>query len=553
MPANNDQSSARAGILHWVGRFGAPILAIVVYLLLGPAASAPEGMDPALSEAGRRVAAIGVLMAVLWMTEALPLSATSLLPLVFFPLAGVMAIDRAAAPYADKVIFLFMGGFMLALAMEKWNLHRRIALLTLLLVGTRPRSLIAGFMVTSAGLSMWISNTATAVMMLPIGVTVITLAIERLKDAGKVKKSAQDLEAEPDDGDSITDHARRFGIGNFATCLMLGIAYGASIGGIGTLIGTPPNVFLAAFVQSTYGIEIGFGQWMLVGVPLVVVFLALAWFVLTYIAYPVRLKEIPGGRELIRDELAKLGRFSRGERIVLIVFLTAATLWVTRSFLVQWAWLVEAVPVITLLTDEVIAMMAAIALFAIPVKPKKGVFALDWETAVKLPWGVLLLFGGGLSLAAAVKQTGLDAYLGTQVEAVGGVPTVLLIAIVVTLVIFLTELTSNTATAATLLPILGGVAIGLGIDPLLLCIPVAIAASCAFMMPVATPPNAIVYGSGHIRIGQMVKAGVILNLIGVVLVTGVAYLAALVFDIPLERGVRERVPEAAAPIQNLRP
>lgn len=553
MPATNDTSPSNAGILPWVGRFGAPILAIVVYLLLGPAATAPEGVDPALSEAGRRVASIGVLMAILWMTEALPLSATSLLPLIFFPLAGVMTIDRAAAPYADKVIFLFMGGFMLALAMEKWNLHRRIALLTLLVVGTRPRALVAGFMVASATLSMWISNTATAVMMLPIGVTVITLAIERLKDAGKVRKSAEDLDASPDEGDSITDHATRFGIGNFATCLMLGIAYGASIGGIGTLIGTPPNVFLAAFVQSTYGIEIGFGQWMLLGVPLVVVFLAITWLVLTYLVFPIKLKEIPGGRDLIRDELAKLGRISRGERIVFVVFLTTATLWVTRSFLLKWDWLVDTLPFLKYLTDEGIAMIAAISLFAIPVNAKKGVFALDWETAVKLPWGVLLLFGGGLSLAAAVKATGLDAYLGSQVGAIEGVPTILLIAIIVTLVIFLTELTSNTATAATFLPILGGVGVGLGIDPLLLCIPAAIAASCAFMMPVATPPNAIVYGSGHIRIGQMVKAGLVLNLIGILLVTGATYLASVVFDISFERGPSERLPAPAAMIERAAP
>lgn len=553
MAPQNESASVGSGTLSWIGRFAGPALAVLVYFLLGQAASAPEGADPALSEAGRRVASIGVLMAVLWMTEALPLSATSLLPLVFFPLAGVMTIDRAAAPYADKVIFLFMGGFMLALAMEKWNLHRRIALLTLLLVGTRPRALVAGFMLASATLSMWISNTATAVMMLPIGVTVVTLAIERLKDAGKVRTSAAGIDAAPDEGASITDHARKFGIGNFATCLMLGIAYGASIGGIGTLIGTPPNVFLAAFLESTYNEPIGFGQWMLLGVPLVVVFLAITWLVLTYLVFPIKLKEIPGGRALIREELARLGPVSRGERTVFVVFMTTATLWVTRSFLLQWGWLVDTLPFLKYLTDEGIAMIAAISLFAIPVSAKRGVFALDWETAVKLPWGVLLLFGGGLSLAAAVKTTGLDAYLGSQVGAIEGVPTILLIAILVTLVIFLTELTSNTATAATFLPILGGVAVGLGIDPLLLCIPAAIAASCAFMLPVATPPNAIVYGSGHVRITQMVKAGFVLNLIGIALVTGVAYLASLVFNIPLERAVSHRLPDSVAPTQTPAP
>ncbi|MGP1273718.1 MAG: SLC13 family permease [Phycisphaerales bacterium] len=517
-----------SGAAQWVGRIGAPILAVAVYLLLGGSVGEAEGD---LSETGRRVAAIGVLMAMLWMTEAMPLAATALLPLVLFPVLHVSTVGDAAEPFASPVIFLFMGGFLLALAMERWNLHRRIALMALLVVGTKPRALVAGFMLTSATLSMWISNTATAVMMLPIGVTVITLAIERVRDA-----KDQNGNGEGDSDGAITDRAAEHGIGNFATALMLGLAYGASIGGIGTLIGTPPNAFLAQFLADSYDNPIGFGEWMLLGVPFAAVFLAITWAMLVFVIYPVRLKEIPGGRGVIRGELKKLGKVSRAERTVFVVFLCTALAWMSRSFLADWEWFVGVFPPIRMITDEVIAIAAGIALFAIPVNARKGVFALNWETAVKLPWGVLLLFGGGLSLAAAVKSSGLDAFLGSRMGALEGVPPILLVAAVCAVVIFLTELTSNTATAATFLPILGGVAAGLGLDPMLLCIPAAIAASCAFMMPVATPPNAIVYGSGHVRIGQMVKAGFWLNLIAIVLVTLFTMLASQVFGFSMGAG-----------------
>jgi len=526
MPETDPGTPSAGGVVAWIGRIAAPLLALAVYLLLAGAVGDAPGQ---LSESARRVAAVGVLMAALWMTEAMPLAATALLPLVLFPLLQVMPIAKAAAPFASPVIFLFMGGFLLALAMERWNLHRRIALRTLLLVGTKPRALVAGFMLASATLSMWISNTATAVMMLPIGVTVITLAIERLRDGAPNRLP----------GGSITEHAAKFGIGNFATCLMLALAYGASIGGIGTLIGTPPNAFLAQFLRDSYGETIGFGRWMLVGVPFAIVFCVITWLLLTFVIFPIKLKEIPGGRALIREELRKLGPVSRAQRTVFVVFMATALAWISRSFLADWAWFARAFPPIEFLTDEVIAVAAGLALFAIPVDARRGVFALDWETAVRLPWGVLLLFGGGLSLAAAVRSSGLDAFLGGRMSALEGVPTVVMILAVCALVIFLTELTSNTATAATFLPILGGVAVGVGIDPLLLCVPAAMAASCAFMMPVATPPNAIVYGSGHVRIGQMVKGGFALNLVGIVLVTLFTLLAAAVFDIPLGRGVSE--------------
>lgn len=536
--ADRDPKPAPSTLVPWAGRIGAPLIAIAVYLLLAPAV----GMGPNdLTETGRRVATLATLMAVLWMTEALPLAATALIPLVLFPLLRVMPVGQAAAPFASPVIFLFMGGFLLALAMEKWNLHRRIALLTLLLVGTKPRALVAGFMLASAALSMWISNTATAVMMLPIGLTVVTLAIERLKGADGDSAPAP---SPANDKRSITARADAAGIGNFAACLMLGLAYGASIGGTGTLIGTPPNAFLAQFLSDAYGLRIGFGEWMLVGVPFALTFIAIAWFLLTFVVFPVRLREIPGGRALLRDELARLGPMSRAEWTVFLVFLCAATGWMTRSFLAQWDWFAGVFPAIAFVTDEVIAVAAGLALFAIPVDAKRGVFALDWETAVRLPWGVLLLFGGGLSLAAAVTSTGLDRAIGAGVAGLGHVPLWLLIPLIIAAIVFLSEVASNTAIAAAFLPILGGVAVGIDVHPMLLCVPAALAATCAFMMPVGTPPNAIVYGSGHVRMAQMVKAGIWLNLVSVALISLATLLAAAIFDIPLGRAEQ---PAAATP------
>lgn len=479
-------------LVGWIGRIGAPIGAIVVYLLLG-------GSE--LSEAGRATAAVGVLMAMLWMTEAIPLPATSLMPIFLFPLLGVSTIREATTPFANELIFLFMGGFMLALTMERWNLHKRIALLIVALVGTKPMRLIGGFMLASAVLSMWISNSATAVMMLPIGASVITLVEARLRE-------------DPEHGANAQENVDRFGV-----CLMLGLAYAASIGGVATIIGTPPNVFLVSFLQDQYDIEVSFAKWMLIGLPFSATFLVITWVLLTRVLHRVELKDIPGGKELIRDERRALGPMSRGEWTVLVVFLLTATLWIIREPLSNWEWFAGVFPPITQLTDPGVAVFAAILLFVLPVDLKKHEFALDWPTAVKLPWGVLLLFGGGLSLAAAVGSSGLDEWIGSHVGGLEALPMVVIIGAVVTLVVFLTELTSNTATSATFLPILAGVAVGIGAEVPMFVIPAAIAASCAFMMPVATPPNAIVFGSDRIRIGHMVKAGLILNIIGIGLIT----------------------------------
>lgn len=507
--------------VRWTGLILGPMLAIVAVALLPPAQYDASGeLVSGLSSPARGTAGVATLMAVWWLTEAIPLYATALLPIALLPLVGAVSIGQATAPYASHLIFLFMGGFILGLGMEKWGLHRRIALITISLVGSSPVRIVAGFMLASAVMSMFVSNTATAVMMLPIGVSVVGLVRDRLGDG--------------------EDGLR------FATCLMLGIAYACSIGGIGTLIGTPPNLVLANFVKQEYGVEISMVGWFKIGLPMVVIFLPIAWVVLTRLAYPIRIKEIPGGRELIRGELRSLGTLKGGEWAVFVVFVITASLWVSRPLLHEvalfgmklqslaaagslegfWAilntLLVPTRPLVHL-SDSGIAMIGALALFVIPIKPRARIFAMDWETARRLPWGILLLFGGGISLASAMTATGLDAFLGEQFSRLEGVPTILIIGVIVLGVVFLTEMTSNTAVTNTLMPVLAGASIGLDVLPQMLLVPAAIAASCAFMLPVATPPNAIVFGSGQVTINQMIKTGFWLNLIGVVIVTLLCY------------------------------
>lgn len=493
----DSRSASIAARVAWLGLGAGPLLAIVAYLLLARAED--------LSNAGRATAAVGVLMAVWWLSEAIPLYATALLPLVLFPLTGASTIAGAAAPYANDVIFLFLGGFILGLGMERWGLHKRIALLTVLVVGTSPRRLIAGFMLASALMSMWVSNTATTVMMLPIALSVIALVAARHAPPGTAPGEAPS----PDP--------------NFDSTLLLGVAYAASIGGVATLIGTPPNAILKGFAETSLGREIGFAEWMLLGVPLVAIYLPLAWLYLVFVSQPVRLRAIPGGREAIASELRGLGPVSRGEWIVFVVFIATVLLWISRPLLVgagkRWG-----LPPLVGLNDTSIAVMAALALFLIPVRPRERVFAMDWQTAARLPWGVLILFGGGLSLAAAIGANGVDAFLGGAIEGIGRVPLWLAVAIVCTIMIFLTELTSNTAVTTALLPVIAAAAPALGVDPLRLAVPAAVAASMAFMLPVATPPNAIVFGSGRITIRQMARAGLALNLVGIVLITGLTLL-----------------------------
>lgn len=466
-----------------------PALALLVYLLI------PESADGGLGHAGRATAAVGVLMATWWLCETLPLPATALLPLGLFPLLNVAGMAAAAEPYASDIIFLFMGGFILGLAMERWGLHRRVALHIVAAVGTGPRRFIAGFMLAAAGLSMWISNTAAAIILLPVAISVIRMV------------------GEPDAPDAPENPA----LASFATCLLLAIAYSASIGGAGTLIGSPPNLVAAGYLERELGCSIGMLDWMRFGIPLVVVFLPLAWAYLTWWAFPMRLTSLGSGREQIDEAVGRLGPMSRGEKIVSVVFGLTALAWMLRPQL-------AALPGLTLLTDPTIAILGALALFLLPVR--RGVPAMDWETALRLPWGVLLLFGGGLSLAHAIGAHEVDRFIASGLSGLGAVPMVVLLLVVVTLVKLATELTSNTAVATTFVPVLAAVAVGLGAPPEMLVIAVALSASYAFIMPVATPPNAIVFGTGRISIGQMARAGFGLNLLAIPPVALTAWLAA---------------------------
>jgi sodium-dependent dicarboxylate transporter 2/3/5 len=494
--------------VQWVGLLLAPLLAAFAYAALPEAYPSAEGEVVPFTHAGRVTVGVGVWMAVWWMTEAIPVYATALIPLALLPLFGAASSKAAAAPYGHELIFLFMGGFILALSMERWRLHRRIAFFALRFAGTRPVSIVGAFMLVSAVLSMWVSNTATAIMMLPVALSVIQLARGGEKAAAGTQLSQEDG-----------------GVANFALCLLLGVAYGCSIGGIGTLIGTPPNLFLASYVESQLGREISFALWMGVALPLVAVFLPLTWLLLTRVLYPIELQTIEGGDSLTREAYASFGPMNAGERWTLVVFAATAGLWIFRPWISDLE-IGGSMPFAGL-SDSAVAILAALCLFVIPVDRSRRQFVMDWETAVKLPWGLLVLFGGGLSLAAAIRHNGVGEFLGSQVSGLAGVPSVVLVLGIVTLMIFLTELTSNTATAATLIPIFAELAPALGVSPLLLVVPAAIGASCAFMLPVATPPNAIVFASGYVTIPQMSRAGVWLNLLGIVLITLLVYAVAI--------------------------
>ncbi len=450
-------------------------LAVMVLLLLLP----PPADMPLVAW---HAAAVGVLMAIWWVTEAIPISATALVPLVLFPPLHIAPIGDAASPYANPIIFLFLGGFMIAAALARCGLHRRMALTIIARVGTEPARLVGGFMLATAALSLWVSNTATVVMLLPMAEAVIEL----VEQGGGA-----------DGGDP-----------GFATALLLGLAYAASIGGMGTLIGTPPNALLAGFLQQSYGIHIGFARWMLLGIPLVAVGLPLCWLLLTRVLFRFRLAEIPGGATFVRRQLADLGRPSRAEITAGLITAATALAWVTSPLLEK---------VVPGISDAGIALAGALLLFLVPVAPGRA--SLMWKDVRGIPWGVLLLFGGGLSLAAAIQQTGLATWLGHAMAGTSGWPVPLVVAAVTALVVFLTELTSNTATAAAFLPVVGSLAIALGEPPLTLAIPAALAASCAFMLPVATPPNALVYGSERLTIPQMARAGFFLNLLFIALIT----------------------------------
>jgi solute carrier family 13 (sodium-dependent dicarboxylate transporter), member 2/3/5 len=467
-------------------------------LVLGPVVAAAmlvSGAPDELSAAAWRTAAVGLLMAIWWATEAVPIAITSFLPIVLFPLLGIAGIRQTVVPYSDPVVFLFLGGFIVAFAMQRWDLHRRIALTVLQYTGGNGRSLIGGFMLAAALISMWVMNTSTTMMLLPIGISVITV----------IHNSVAGLD----------DEAKR----HFQYALLLGIAYAATIGGISTLVGTAPNAIFAGFMADTYGTEIAFANWMLVGVPVSAVMLPLAWITLTRVVFRVDFRTSGEGRQELRRLKAEMGRISTPEKRVAVVFVTLAVLWITRPLL-------NRIPGLAGLEDSMIAMAGAIVLFLIPSGSKDDPLLLRWEYAERLPWGVLILFGGGLTLAGAVARTGLAEWIGTSLQALGALPLLALVAVTTTLIILLTELTSNVATTTTFLPIVGAIAVESGFDPLLVAVPVTLAASCAFMLPVATPPNAIVFGSGLLTIPKMVRAGIALNIIGIVIVTAAAFLLA---------------------------
>lgn len=465
-----------------LGLFLGPILFIIILLSPVPNALTPEAW---------KVIALAVLMLVWWVTEAVPLAVTSLLPIICLPLLGVLGRKAAAAPYANPVVFLFMGGFMIALAMERWNLHRRIALNIVRITGTNANGIILGFMLATAALSMWISNTATTVMMLPIALSVIDL----------LKSSNENLPKK--------------GVRHFALALMLGIAYSANIGGTATIIGTPPNVVFSGFIRETYDLEVSFATWMAFGVPFAILLIGLTYLFIVKWLYPNQLGDFEGAQELIEKEVHALGKISNAEKKVLIVFVSTALLWMFRSRIVK---LIPALP----LNDEGIALVATVALFVIPLDFKNGRFLMEWKDTAKLPWGILLLFGGGLSLANALAETGLIDLIGAQFKGLDHVG--LLVMLGLTAVsLFLTEIMSNVALVTIFLPVVGAIAVGMGMDPLLICIPVTLAASCAFMLPMSTPPNAIVFASGHLKVAEMVRAGIVLNIISILFIAILAH------------------------------
>ena len=468
--------------IRWSGLVAGPLVALLAALQVPAELVLSDGQVLELGFPAMVTAGLAVWMALWWLSEAISIYVTALLPLAVLPLAGVRSMADTAAPYAHPLIFLFLGGFILALALERWDLHRRFALFVLRLVGVSPRRLVAGFMLAAALLSMWITNTATAIVMLPMALSIIAL----------LPPSAL---------------RQRFGI-----CLLLGIAYAASIGGIGTIVGTTPNLFAASFIRSELGYDISFAQWMSIGIPLVVVLLPLVWLLMTRVLLPLP-DQLPGG-QIDLDTVA--APWQRGAVLTLLIFAATALAWISLPLL-------NRLPGLGQLTDTGIAVMAAIALFTLPVDVGRRQFLLDWETAVRVPWGVLLLMGGGLSLAAAIGGTGVTQLVAQSLAGMDRWSPLLVTLAIVALIVFLTELTSNIATTTALVPMIAALGVALGMEPLKLVIPATMAASCAFMLPVATPPNAVIFGARLLSIPQMARVGFWVNLVAIVAVTLVSH------------------------------
>ena len=463
-----------------IGLLLGPIIFIIIRLFFYP-----EG----LSNNANGILASTVWIAIWWITEAIPIAATALLPIVLFPLTGSLDIGSTTASFGHKFVFLYLGGFIIAIAIEKWNLHKRIALNIINIIGSNIQKIILGFMLATAFLSMWISNTATSVMMLPIGIAII----KQLKDNPRT-----------DENENLI----------FGKALMLAIAYSASIGGIATLIGTPPNLVLAGIVSETYGYEITFSQWFIFGFPISVILLFICWKYLTKFAFTFKQKEFPGGKQEIKRLLTTLGKMTYEEKIIAIVFALTAFCWITRSFLLK--------KILPQIDDTIIAIFFAVILFIIPSKTKHKKI-LTWNDTKNLPWGIILLFGGGMALAKGFETSGLALWIGNQMTSLEGISTIILILLIISAVNFLTEITSNLATTAMLLPVLAPMALTIDVHPFVLMVAAAVAASCAFMLPVATPPNAVVFGSGYLRIPDMVSKGVVMNIISIIILTLFVY------------------------------
>ncbi|UWG49940.1 Na+/H+ antiporter NhaD or related arsenite permease [Halalkaliarchaeum sp. AArc-CO] len=487
-----------------IGLLFGPLAFLSIYFLN------PFGMPPEAAA----VLAGTLWIAIWWVSEAVPIAVAALLPVVLFPVTDVVSIAEATAPYADPIVFLLLGGFLLALSIERWELHERLALQVIRTVGFSSRRLVLGFMVATGGLSMWISNTATAMMMVPIGGAVI-LKFAALSDSPAER--GMELPQEPVeqivfDADRDPDTLPKT---NFGLALMLGIAYGASIGGATTLIGSPPNAIFAGVAESSLGITVGFLDWMLFTAPVSATFMLLAWLFLVY-TLPPETETIEGGGEVIERSLDELGRMSRGERRTLLVFGLVVVGWISRPFLIE--------PIAPAVSDTVIAIVGGILLFVVPADRTDGTFLLDWSSTRRLPWGVLVLIGAGFSIAHAFQASGLDRWIADLIGALPEMSFLLVLVTVAVVVVFLTEVNSNTATASVFVPLMIGISYALGVPSISLMAITALVASYAFMLPVATPPNAIVFGSGYMTVPEMARVGFWLNLFGVVLATAATYL-----------------------------
>jgi solute carrier family 13 (sodium-dependent dicarboxylate transporter), member 2/3/5 len=474
-----------------LGLFIGPILFLII-LLWPPVYGMPKEAQVML--------AVTAWIAAWWISEAIPIPATSLLPLILLPLLQTMTLADVAKSYSNPMVLLYMGGFMIAVSIEKWNLHKRIALFIIQWIGTDSKRIVLGFMVATAFLSMWISNTATSLMMLPIGIAVI---IQLDGTNGKFTKGSK-----------------------LGKSLMLGIAYAASIGGIATLVGTPTNIILASVIKELYGFDISFSLWMSYGFPVAVFLLGVCWWYLTSVAFPSQeTSNVQLGKVEIQRQYQELGPISTEEKRVAIVFFLVSFLWISRGLFLK-----DALPA---LDDTIIALIGVLLLFVIPSsKPSQAL--LDWKTAEKIPWGILILFGGGLALAEGFKVTGLAAWIGGQFVFLDFMAFGLFLLIIVTAVNFLTEITSNVATASMLLPILAAISASMGVHPFGLMFGATMAASCAFMLPVATPPNAVVFGSGYLEIKDMIRAGFWLNIFSILVITLITrYLLPIIWGLDL--------------------